>query len=502
MKINISSFIQSKVISTALGETGGVKVDKLTVTSNPKKTEYYVGETLDLEGVVVEAEIGSLKGEVTKDCTFTPEEGTVITPDIETVTVKYGNTTAEIELSLRQPLSISISGLTKTDYLVGDALDLTGIQVTAEYRQLKSAADVTEYCTFSPTNGTILSQGDDSVTANFLGLTASTPINVYAVESIAVTTQPTKTTYEPGQKFNYSGIVVTGYANSGAITSNVTNDCTFNPANNTTVLGTDGTYQTTVTYRGLTTTFNYTISSIPATLQDCTWTQIQKFIKDGTLLTHYSLGATKTLSYDGNTYTMVLARVNDGSSKAEYYPNKTADFISKEVTPPVKYHNSSPWPNTWSASNMRTWLNSTVYDALPTELKNVIVTKKKTTKNTNTGAMSDTTTDKIWMPTVYEMVGTTSIMPSGSTNTQFFGDESSYNIQYTSVFNNTTARLRNKVGTSTKSKYWSMSGYGTSAPGMRPYVNTSSADSYPTGVYPGQTVDKTDTGTLICFRIG
>jgi len=503
MKIDVSSFVQSKVIAKAIGEEGGggVKVDSLTIDTMPKKTSYYIGEKLDLDGLVVVAEIGSLTGDVTKDCSFTPAEGSTITSDLSTVKVKYGNLTTEIELSLRLPTSLSVSTApTKTSYLVGDTLDLTGIQVDATYTELRGVADVTEYCTFTPANGSTLdSSSIDSVIASFCGLTATTPISVYNIESIAVTTQPTKTTYEPGQTFNYSGLVVTGYANSGAITKNVTSDCTFNPANGSTVSGTDGTYQTTVSYNGLTTTFNYIISSIPATLQDCTWTQIQKFIKDGALLTHYSLGATKTLSYDGNTYTMVLARVNDGSSKAEYYPNKTADFISKEVTPPRKYHDNTSWPNNWSASSMCSWLNNTVYSALPAELKNVIVTKKKTTKSTQSGNMDCVSNNKMWLPTVYEMVGTTQVA-NGNTNTQFFGDESSYNIHYTSVFNDTNARLRNKVGTSTKSRYWSMSGYSSAS--MRPCMNTSSTTTYPTGMQPNATVDTTDIGALICFRIG
>ena len=70
------------------------------------------------------------------------------------------------------------------------------------------------------------------------------------------------------------------------------------------------------------------------------------------------------------------------------------------------------------------------------------------------------------------------------------------------MFNNTNDRLRNKVGTSTKSKYWSMSGYGRSAPGLRAATMTSSDSTYPTGVKPGINVTSTDVGTLICFRIG
>lgn len=56
---------------------------------------------------------------------------------------------------------------TKTEYDVGDTLDLTGIVVTASYSD-GTTADVTSSCTFSPANGSTLSTaGTQTVTASY-----------------------------------------------------------------------------------------------------------------------------------------------------------------------------------------------------------------------------------------------------------------------------------------------------------------------------------------------
>lgn len=455
MKIDVSSFVQSKVIAKAIGEEGGggVKVDSLTIDTMPKKTSYYIGEKLDLDGLVVVAEIGSLTGDVTKDCSFTPAEGSTITSDLSTVKVKYGNLTTEIELSLRLPTSLSVSTApTKTSYLVGDTLDLTGIQVDATYTELRGVADVTEYCTFTPANGSTLdSSSIDSVIASFCGLTATTPISVYNIESIAVTTQPTKTTYEPGQTFNYSGLVVTGYANSGAITKNVTADCTFNPANGSTVSGEDGTYQTTVTYNGLTTTFNYVISSEPVWdargLEYNSWSTIQYYISHGKYSGKIAVGDTKTVTIGGTSYTMRVVNINTGTgSAATYYPANTMEFVADNGFNRAIGHTTAR-PYAWRNTNIRSYLNGDFYNSMPKELKDVII--EKTHVRPNADGTFQTDTDKVWLFTAYEL-GFTYYDNNSSNKTK---ERDSDNIMFSYYNKDRRNSMFNSRKTWTSSKY-------------------------------------------------
>lgn len=79
------------------------------------------------------------------------------------------------------------------------------------------------------------------------------------LSSIAVTTQPTKTTYTVGETLDLTGCVVTA-TYSDASTENVTSSCTFAPANGAT-LSTEGTQTVTVTYSDQNTSFNVTVNA-------------------------------------------------------------------------------------------------------------------------------------------------------------------------------------------------------------------------------------------------
>lgn len=75
-----------------------------------------------------------------------------------------------------------------------------------------------------------------------------------AVVSIAVTTQPTKRTYERGETFDKTGLEVTAYDNNGD--SKVVTDYTVSELDSETA----GTKEITVTYKNLTTTFEVTVN--------------------------------------------------------------------------------------------------------------------------------------------------------------------------------------------------------------------------------------------------
>ncbi len=72
---------------------------------------------------------------------------------------------------------------TKTEYTVGDALDLTGCVVTATYSD-NTTANVTSSCTFSPANGAKLeTAGTQKVSVSYEGKTASFDVTVKAASA-------------------------------------------------------------------------------------------------------------------------------------------------------------------------------------------------------------------------------------------------------------------------------------------------------------------------------
>lgn len=149
---------------------------------------------------------------------------------------------------------------TKTEYIQGDVIDTAGLEVTASYDDSTTAV-VTGW-TISPE--TAEAAGSNTITVTYEGKTATFTVNAAknAVKSIAVTTLPTKTTYELDEALDTTGMVVTAtYANGN--TAAVTG-YTFAPA--TFTVG--GEVDVTVTYVNEDGTFNAPTFKVTVTKKD------------------------------------------------------------------------------------------------------------------------------------------------------------------------------------------------------------------------------------------
>lgn len=199
---------------------------------------------------------------------------------------------------------------TKMSYTQGESLDLTGIVVTATLTAdltSETTEVVTGSCTFSPANGSVLSSiGSQTVTVSYTddGVTKTTNFSVtvaHAASGISVTSLPTKTNYTEGDTLDLSGIGVTLTYSDGT-TEDVTSSCTFSPANGST-LSTSGTKTVTVSYDGMTTTFNVYVGEVPSLDRIVIRTNPNK--------TTYSIG--ETLDYTG----LVIGAIYDNHTEQQ-----------------------------------------------------------------------------------------------------------------------------------------------------------------------------------------
>ena len=243
-------------------------LSSLEVTTPPTKTSYFVGDTLNTNGLVVTANYeDSTTSDVTSLCSYNPTNLTLA--GAQTVTASYGGKTAtfSVNVSVNSLSSIAISSTpSKTAYHVGEAFASAGLEVTATFAS-GSTSDVTSLCTLDPADGTVFSSaGNPTITVSYTSgavtKTASFTVTVTtapALSSIAVTTQPTKTSYTVGQTFDTTGLVVTGtYSDSS--TADVTSFCTLSPASGST-LNNAGSQTVLVTYLGKAATFNVTVAA-------------------------------------------------------------------------------------------------------------------------------------------------------------------------------------------------------------------------------------------------
>lgn len=240
--------------------------------------------------------------------------------------------------------SISVTTMpTKTSYYKNDNLDTTGLVVTGTYDD-NSTGNVTNDCSFSPT--TLTTSGTQQITVTHSsGKTTSFNVSVSntsrTLNSIAVTTMPTKTTYTKGDTLDTTGIVVTGTYSVGD-PANVTNACTFSP----TTLSTVGTQQITVTHTSTNkqTTFNVTVNEPEAVPQTIS-------IEKGDYTVGYSsTGTSGTISKtiaSANDLSISYSGINTQSSSGNSYSytmyvyNSTAYGHIYNTTCPSGYYVSN-----------------------------------------------------------------------------------------------------------------------------------------------------------------
>ena len=129
---------------------------------------------------------------------------------------------------------------TKVSYVEGDEFDATGMVVKAYYTNDTNGA-VVNYTIDAPEH---LSVSDTKVTITYKEngrtRTAEQAITVVpvALASIAFSTDPTTTTYSIGDALDLTGAVVTATYNNND-TADVTESCTFSPANGATLTAED-----------------------------------------------------------------------------------------------------------------------------------------------------------------------------------------------------------------------------------------------------------------------
>lgn len=471
---------------SVLGVGSGGLVDSLTVTQQPTKTIYMEGDPLDLTGMKVWATIGPLQGEVTSYVTTIPAIGQPVPAGTSNVIIKYGNGVARVPITVYSIDEIAVTTQPNiTEDLVGNMLDLTGLVVTGYANNRTMSKDITELCTFSPNNGDVLStSGTQIITVTYKGLTTTTSIDVYEIDTLTVTSKPTKIIYKPNETLNLNGIVVTGSNSESGVAQAVTSQCTFTPVDGT-VLDEEKIYTITVTQNEISTSFAVICSSSLSDwdnrgLEYNSWDVIQEFTLEGALGIVASVGDTKSFVLNGKTLNAEIVSINDGAGDVgPWYPENTVDFITKESYSTYAFNSTSTNNGGFPLSNLKTYLNNTIYQSIPTDLKDIIINKKHVYCVDSAGNTRGDST-KLWIPTSYEIFG-------NAAHSRVHGETSLNNKTYT------LASLKKPLNSSSSSKWWLSSIM---------YDN----DSYFYYVDTDETIDWGGASYAqsfpICFRIG
>lgn len=198
----------NEISGSPWGATGTItwlaQLPRIEVTHMPTKTRYFVGETFDSTGLIITAYYNDNTSEQVTGYTLSSPD--MSTYGSKTVTVTFDEKTVDFSI-----LVVDISGIeiktppTKQEYLVGDALDSTGLTVLTKYTDGISET-ITSGFTVSELDSSSI--GEKEITVTYKNHTATFKVLVYELQGIRITHYPEKTYYRVGETFDPTGLVV------------------------------------------------------------------------------------------------------------------------------------------------------------------------------------------------------------------------------------------------------------------------------------------------------
>lgn len=194
-------------------------------------------------------------------------------------------------------------------------------------------------------------------------------------------------------------------------------------------------------------------------LNDLSWVQINTLGAAGVLGKIFSLGDTKDVTLSGiGTMTLQIADFDHDYLSGTTTANKAAvTFLCKNLLYKTYQMNSSETNNGgFPSSSLRSTLDGSIYNALPSDLKAVIKTAYKwygTGNNTTNGKWSG---HKLWLPLTFEMFGESRYSPTTEHTTG--------NARQYPIFTNNASRIKKmNNGGGSAQWYWLASPFAANA---------------------------------------
>lgn len=264
----------------------------IRVYQDPIKLTYAVGEKFNYTGMIIlkyYVNYEQPEEDVTTQCVFDPAERTTVTQSYIDIADNLGYIPLNIKYTELNDVGESITKEllydkinlqylreiywtylpADDDYFVGESLSYFGGVIEAAYADGSTkiiyantgspGSSVDLGCTFSIPDGTTFSANDIgtkriTVTYTENGITKTNKdLNVYVnaveLESIKIATLPNDTVYKVGETLDYTGLTVEAHYNNRTTAIIPKSQCTFSPAEGSTVTQNTSGY-ITVTYQG------------------------------------------------------------------------------------------------------------------------------------------------------------------------------------------------------------------------------------------------------------
>lgn len=214
-------------------------LDSITISGTPTATTYVAGQKFDPTGLTVTAHFSDNTSEVVANaaCQWVDNNGSATLTNSSTYVVcKYGSITCDtqIDILIKQLQSIILAGSPlKTEYILGDKFDSSGITVVAVFNDDSQAVVSASQCSWVDEFGNeVLAKNATKVICQYVNKTAEiTSILVKEATSLEVSGTPTKTIYSSGQAYDPSGLTVTLKFDKGSDEKLSPSDCQWKDNN-------------------------------------------------------------------------------------------------------------------------------------------------------------------------------------------------------------------------------------------------------------------------------
>ena len=183
------------------------------------------------------------------------------------------------------------------------------------------------------------------------------------------------------------------------------------------------------------------------------WDQILSNIDNGTYATKYQVGQMKPIDFGTEGVVNMQIVAFDTDDKADGSGKAPVTFVAKELLNTTKAMNPAKQAGVegtgaiggWEKSELRQYLNETIKPLIPANIRSrmVSVTKTQPSYDTSETAVTQTTTDDIWIPST---------------------DEVNANGTYSAIFNSSNnSRIKRKVPTMAVNYWWLRSAGGNAS---------------------------------------
>ena len=308
------------------------KIDSIEILHTSTKTEYYIGDAIDISGAVIRVYF--------VDNTY---EDIKVTEDMlsgydmsnagkQTVDINYRDIKVNFEITVEEPPVVQMISVltmpTKTEFIRGTSFDFTGLRVQVIYTNGKK--EIIEVTPDMTTGGDINKSGKQTITYTRFGSSVTFDVTVIPVKPVGleVDKMPTQTKYVLGQDINTDGLVVKAKNNDG--TYNVITPDTIEGYNKDKI----GVQTITVKYSDFETTFEVEVLdpdpvSIAVTTQPTNNNYIigQKFNPQGMVVkAFYENGFSKEITdYEVGE---LPKKAGQGAIKITYRGQETAAYVN------------------------------------------------------------------------------------------------------------------------------------------------------------------------------